>query len=812
MRTRNLVGTKEHYKAYKAGKHWLYACITVATVGLGLVGGTGLSAQADTNATEPATEVLAEPAATPAKDSVGAESSEGDTNKPVDAIQDNDEIKDDSQDAKDVVKGDSQDANDIVKDNDVKDDTSAPENSAVKDNTSVDQQQNLNHEDEQQDENVNANKDNQQPGDVIDNSEKQDNLQANPNPQTPATPQVDPVAPTVNTGSRRPMMRMAAMTVASGPKTLVAVPVYRAPDFSSISGKDAAEWLPDANLRALIIGSIDQQYYGGNHTVTSANLYQYAGFDGWMKYGVNTLQEYFDLGPIKSLEGLQYFTNLRTFKLSDAELPLDGMIDFSFAPNLRQFELFNADDTVTDWGISPDTVMQTYLANNDQLQHLTLSGLNLNGSFPDLTAYPELYMLNLDDNQLTGNLPDISYLKNLFSLSVNNNQLSGQLPDISNWSITMLRISKNKFTGQLPSTATLDSIEYGTNEITTAIAPGTYRPGAFVVGNGQTLDNGHHTVTNANNKFDPTEGLFDFMDFTTGEKVTDVKLAPGKFNNGATIVYSADSTAGITSHNAWAETQTDASSWFTIVANPANPGSFLLVAGPEAKNGNYVIRVKMADSISRDMDAWVNFSIKNNMKTGTVTPETPEPGVTTGTVTIVNVDQDGKVISQSVETGNIGDTFSFDAPEITGYQATGVTHAQGTYTADGQTVIFTYAKLNDSGSADKIDDTTPTAKDKTKSGATVTTGGAADTIAPGKSQRAGTSQAKTRVPGVQNLKTTGRQATDKLATGQQAATATATKQATLPQTNDASTGNYILAGVATLLGALGMASLKLRKH
>ncbi|WP_179951150.1 MucBP domain-containing protein [Levilactobacillus suantsaiihabitans] len=809
MRTRNLVGTKEHYKAYKAGKRWLYACITVATVGLGLVGGTGLSAQADTAATgEEPTAIVAEPTTASVKDDSNVEPVNKDAINPGDASQDNDELKDDPSDNAGVVKDDA-----VNEDTQPKEETLTPGNAGEKEPDPVDQQQEQENNTPSENENVSGNKDKQQSQDVVNDQNNQNNVETDKAVQTPNTPPVDPVAPAVNTSSRRPMMR-AAMAVSSGPKTLVAVPVYRAPDFDNILGKDAAEWMPDANLRALVIGSIDKQYYGGNHKVTSANLYQYAGFDGWMTYGVNTMQEYFDLGPIKSLEGLQYFTNLRTFKLSDAELPLAGMIDFSFAPNLREFTLFNADGVVTDWGVAPDTILHSYFATNDQLQYLTLSGLNLNGSFPDLTAYPELYMLSLDNNQLTGNLPDISYLKNLFSLSVNDNQLSGQLPDMANWSITTLRITKNKFSGKLPSTATLTAIEYGTNQITTAIAPGSYRPGAFVVGNGQTLDNGHHVLTNANNRFDPTEGLFDFMDFTTGEPVTDIKLAPGQFNTGATIVYSADSTAGITNHNAWAQTQTDASNWFTIVANPANPYGFLLVAKPEAKDGNYVIRVKMADGTSRDLDAWVNFSVVNKMTTGTVTPETPEPGVTTGTVTIVSVDQDGKVIAQQVKTGNVGDTYSFDAPEITGYQATGVTHAQGIYTADGQTVTFTYNQLENAGDADKIDDTTPTTKDTTKQ-VDVTTGGAADTIATDQTQPAGrtnrvTGPAQGQVTGVKNQKTTSQPAATKLATGHSAATTAA--KTSLPQTNEASTGNYILAGVATLLGALGLASLRLRKH
>lgn len=803
MRTQNLVGTKEHYKAYKAGKRWLYACITVATVGLGLIGGTGVSAQADTdvNGTEPTTEKVSDTAVVSAeKTDASVQPAAVEETTPVAEVKGNEEIAKDSQSENDVIKADGN-----------KDDVQVPENTGVQEDTS-EKQQDPNTNIETQDKNVNGNKDEQQTSEVIGGQVDQTKQQVNKPAQAPATPAIDPVAPQVNKRSRMPMMRAAVVAV-SGPKTLATVPVFRAPDFDSIIGKDASEWMPDANLRALIIGSIDQQYYNANNTVTSANLYQYAGFEGWMKYGVNAIQSYFDLDAIKSLEGLQYFTNLRCFDLSEAELPLSGMIDFSFAPNLQTFSLFNKNDVTTDWGISADQVMRTYFATNTQLQYLNLNNLNLTGGFPDLTAYPELYMLNLDDNQLTGNLPDISYLTSLFELSVNNNQLSGQLPDISNWAITFLRVSRNQFTGQLPSTKTLNSIEYGTNEITTAIAPGTYKTGAFVVGYGQTIDNGEHTLTNANNQFDPTEGVFDFMDFTTGEKVTNVKLVPGKFNNGATVVYSTDSTIGITNHNTWAETQTDASDWFTVVANPANPYSFLLVASPEAKSGNYVIRVKMADGISQDADAWVNFSVVNKMTTGTVTPETPEPGVTTGTVTVVSVDQDGKVIDQQVKTGNIGDTYSFDAPEITGYQATGVTHAQGTYTTAGQTVTFTYVQLNNAGDGATITDKTPTTEDTVKQGDIVTTGGAADTIATGKSEQSARSNRTTgQIRGMKTLKTTGRQATTNLATGHQAAKLTATKQADLPQTNEASSGNYILAGIATLLAALGMASLKLRKH
>lgn len=48
--------SKQHVKAYKAGKHWLYASITVLSLGLGTLA-TVDSAQADTDA----------PAATPTR-------------------------------------------------------------------------------------------------------------------------------------------------------------------------------------------------------------------------------------------------------------------------------------------------------------------------------------------------------------------------------------------------------------------------------------------------------------------------------------------------------------------------------------------------------------------------------------------------------------------------------------------------------------------------------------------------------------------------------------------------------------------------
>ncbi|WP_164511533.1 MucBP domain-containing protein [Levilactobacillus cerevisiae] len=780
--------TKEHYKSYKAGKRWIYTCITVIAVGLGLVGASEGTAQA---ATDPAGDVApvsqvvqapavtkeTVPAVTPEKQVVDSKVAQPDTNDNV------------------VNKSGSKNDGPVV--NEPKDNTGEPatEKADVQDPTTVTPPAAENPDTSTSGVDQPVTK----PAEVKDTTtDKQVNN---------LTPPTDPVKPVTVTPNRHMMMRAAVAKVSQGPKDLTAVPVTYAPDYYKINGKDATEWMPDASLRALLIGSIDKQYYNANGTVTSADLYQYAGFDDdWMKYGVNTFEQYFNLAPIKNLEGLQYFTNLRSIHLSNAELPKDGMIDFSFAPNLREFSIFNVDDVTTDWQTTADDVLKAYFASNSQLQYLDLNNINLTGGFPDLTAYPELYMVSFSDNQMTGNLPDISYLKNIWELNVNSNQLSGQLPDISNWSVQSLRISNNKFTGTLPNTATLTSLEYATNQISTGIVPGSYTPGTFMVGYGQTLNNTHHVLTNAAHSFDPTDGTFtNFMDFTTGQTVDSIKMVPGKFSNGALVVYAIVSTDNVVNHNQWALNQTDASSWFTVTADPNNADGFLLVANMAAKDGDYVIKVVTSDGTTSDYSGWVNFSVINKMKTVTpVTPETPDPDATTGTVTVVSVDEKGNAISTKVVTGNVGDAFNIDAPEVTGYQVTGKTNATGTYTAAGQTITFTYTKdsqVTTGGDGATIDETSPADKVAGKT----TTGGAADTLT-GKKQ-----QVASQTPSaVTNLKASGQAATVAENTNTRAQQQAQTT--TLPQTSEVRTGNYVLAGLATLIGALGLAGLKLRKH
>ncbi len=76
---------------------------------------------------------------------------------------------------------------------------------------------------------------------------------------------------------------------------------------------------------------------------------------------------------------------------------------------------------------------------------LRLSGNELSGSIPDLSALTNLTWLDLNNNQLSGSVPDLSALANLNILGLNNNELSGSVPDLSALSnLTHLDLKNNE--------------------------------------------------------------------------------------------------------------------------------------------------------------------------------------------------------------------------------------------------------------------------------------------------------------------------------------------------------------------------------
>ncbi|KRO03955.1 cell surface protein, gy family [Levilactobacillus paucivorans] len=163
-------------------------------------------------------------------------------------------------------------------------------------------------------------------------------------------------------------------------------------------------------------------------------------------------------------------------------------------------------------------------------------------------------------------------------------------------------------------------------------------------------------------------------------------------------------------------------------------------------------------------------------------PVDPTPTPTeTGTVTVISVDQSGKVLSQTTQTGTVGDSFAVTAPEISGYQVTGNSSATGTYTAAGQTVTFTYAKVTTGGGGATVN---PEPEKPVKPGK------------PGQPSKKPTTSGGAAAKVVTAAKTpaTGSHATDLVAPVQ-----IVTAEKTLPQTNESAISPLL--GLLLLVGS-----------
>ncbi len=104
---------------------------------------------------------------------------------------------------------------------------------------------------------------------------------------------------------------------------------------------------------------------------------------------------------------------------------------------------------------------------------LSLSGDNLTGTLPDLSAFTELQGIWLVDNHLSGQLPDLTSLTKLLNLIVRGNLLSGQFPS---WSplapIAVIDAGDNAFIGSIPDlsgTPTLSGVKFDGNWFTGSI-------------------------------------------------------------------------------------------------------------------------------------------------------------------------------------------------------------------------------------------------------------------------------------------------------------------------------------------------------
>lgn len=724
MRQLNLGETKEHYKSYKAGKRWVYACLTVVALGLGAMGAT-TTANAATSAADPAVETTQS----------GEQSATPDDVVPV------------KTDAETVAPGTKpavtpapakSDTDPVNQDQPEKPSVTTPGPTKTTDPTT---------------------------------SEKEDH------PQEPETP-------VVTNGSVQGMSRMAKIT-----------PRETAP---SVVGQDASKWMPDAGLRTWVEGNLTRSP-GVFENVTDANLSTYLDHNLILDTGDSS---YPTATGVASFEGLQYFTNLTSFAATNQQIPASILPDFSFAPNLRFFTYFGDSQHLTDAA----QFMKDHLSQNTALTNLGLN-YSLQGSFPDLSAYQKLETINFSNNQLTGTLPDLGNLPVLDRLNLENNQLSGTLPNFGDWPVLdQLDISNNDFSGALPDLKNLKVSDF--REYYNRLSSGLL---TFYNDNGQASDNYSwyqflngktYNLVGPDQTFDPLTGVVaGIQDMKTGQIDPNESFITYGFSNGAWIVSGdlndADSKADFLT---WAAGQPSATANFVKVADPTNPLGFNLIASPDTPAGSYTLGI-MNQSYDNDLGGYVGFITFKITHDAPVTPVDPTPSQQTGTVTVVEVNQQGKVLHQRTMTGTVGDRYTAQADQLAGYKLKGKASVSGTYTTAGDTVTFTYTVGDSGNDGDHVVSDKPVTPSKKGQQAALKSddGQAAGIATPAKSAKA--------TPAVKATKAS----VTPLSTQRSGEPAQSHQAVSLPQTNEQRKLSPIVLGLVTLLTTLGLGGW-LRRH
>eukprot|EP00984_Skeletonema_dohrnii_P011709 scaffold4693_cov113-Skeletonema_dohrnii-CCMP3373.AAC.2 len=122
--------------------------------------------------------------------------------------------------------------------------------------------------------------------------------------------------------------------------------------------------------------------------------------------------------------------------------------DFSRFEALRFIDMSNNQLTGT---------IPSYFTEMIRLNSLALAGNQLTGSIPDFDA-PGMDVLDFTDNKLTG-MPDI-FPPDLSELKLGSNQLKGPFPDSKLFeTLTLLNVTGNNFTGEVPTKLELDDSE-----------------------------------------------------------------------------------------------------------------------------------------------------------------------------------------------------------------------------------------------------------------------------------------------------------------------------------------------------------------
>ncbi|AYM04060.1 KxYKxGKxW signal peptide domain-containing protein [Levilactobacillus yiduensis] len=643
--------TKEHYKSYKAGKRWLFACITVVSLGLGMAG-AGTTAQADETSADDAATTAVQPASS---------SSQGQEQ----VLQGAQQVEKADTDVS-GVKGDAEAANGATDVNDgqadkgsVNDDTPAPQadsdvnaGKVTSDNEKVGDPQKQLEGDSQQSEDI-TNDANEAPAEKVattDGKIVNDDTLA----QKSTTPDSDTGNKVQGTPAKQGTVKLSRNSLVKSAT-------------ASIDGVDASVWMPDANLRAAVEKEINMS--GNVAPVTDATLS--ANLNSLNSLTLKTAD-----GMPTSLEGLQYFTNLSLLDVN-GNLPADAWIDFGFAKNLSIVYIMN-DTGLT--GVDFPTFFKQTFGSNSKLMLLSLTYSGLTGNLPDITNYPDLKYLSINNNNLTGTLADLGSSTSVTSLMLGYNQMTGNLAGIDNLpNVTALYAANNNLSGDLTDLSNYTGTLYAPdNHLTSGVQNlKGYKQGLSTL-DFQSVTGKTYTLTPKNREIDPVAGVITGVQDATGAIVKDDPM----------VVYKLG-TAG---------------QYFTVVTN--SDGGFTLKAKGDVPDGDYTLTVINKKTYEYGVN--LTFTVKNgedpadpdttnpDTKTpDTTTPETPNPDTTnpggTTTTTPVTTVTDG------------GDADAIVAPADN--ESTTVTPLTG---GDGATIDTTTPGTKSAGQADRV--VTETAK------------------------------------------------------------------------------------------------------
>lgn len=765
---------KVHYKSYKAGKRWLYACLSTAVVSLGLLGLTA-PAQADTvnesdntQTAQPSTEpglatatqtTLKTPAAQPASQKTEqptATHPETQTQPATDSTTTQPETQKQGSEQPAAVQTETepQQPKQPATTTDTQD--SKPEQPATNPTETQQPKQPATQlaEKQQPEQPTATQQETQVPG-------AKPVVTDQPETQPQQTQQLNLKDPVSTTSLKRTSKMMLATAKTIAPLAAKAADAEVDP---TTDPNNAVNWMPDPVMRQWIETILTNEkafiINGINHgpIVTDENLYQFTNEAFQLDNG-----NYKFTTPLTSLKGLERFTNLTSIFAVGARLPISGMINFDFAPNLTTFRLDDSNLTSPNWNTPLTDVFNTYLAQNTNLQFLTLRNVGVTGDLSGLSKYTQLITADLSYNQLSGTLPDLSPLNQLWYLQVQNNQLSGQLP--TDWNhINTLDISNNQFSGDLPDMSGFYTIKYYQNHFSSGIA---HTDNNMYDGWNQSLVGADYTQAQAQAGFNPFINVVTgVQDNTTGQPA-DTKLTINRFGPNF-VVYSPTSPQADAQGNkqftdwdswsAWANQQIDASSWFkfstdntatpnglTFKPTQSLPGGYYsvhMVARPTQSTSNYsailtfkvdpaadstitvknvdqkgtllsqqVLNGKVGDRISVTADDLAGYKLVSDTptvdRTYTDAPQTITfvYAATTGTVTVQDLAPDGTILAQQTLTGNIDDAFTATAGKHYGYTVVGDNTTTGTYTAEPQTITFNFAIAKGNVTVQNVDTT-----------------------------------------------------------------------------------------------------------